>query len=81
MNGVSRPGKIKLAFVKKMLSGLKERKKGGEILIISKIFCPVDYNNLLINTEVSGFQEIRNNLRKLVRGYLNNGLSLLKIKY
>jgi len=36
-----------------MLSQLKERKKGGEILIIGKAPYPVNYNNLLIDTEVS----------------------------
>jgi len=55
INEVPRPGEAKLASVKKMLSGPKERKKGGEILVINKAPCPVDYNDLLINTEVSGF--------------------------
>ena len=75
------PRDIKLASVKKMMSGPKERKKGGEILILGKAPCPVDYNNLLIDTEVSGSQEIRDNLRRLVRGYLHAGLSLLAMDY
>jgi len=45
-----------------MLSGLKERKKGGEILIIGKAPCLVDDNDLLIDTEVLGSQEIRDGL-------------------
>ena len=55
MNEVPRPSEVKLASVKKMLSGPKERKKGGEILIIGKAPYPVDYNNLLTDTEVSRF--------------------------
>lgn len=36
MDGVHGPGKAKLASVEKMLSVLKERKKGGEMLIMGK---------------------------------------------
>ena len=53
MDRVPRPSKAKLVSVKEILSGPKERKKGGEILIIGKAPCPVDYNDLLIDTEVS----------------------------
>ena len=66
---------------KKMLSGPKERKKGGKMLVIGKAPCPVDHNDLLMDTEVSGSQEIRDDLRRLVRGYLDNGLSLLEMDY
>jgi len=51
------------------------------MLVMSKTSCPVDYNNLLMDIEVSGSQEIRDNLRRLVRGYLDDGLSLLEIDY
>lgn len=51
------------------------------MLVMSKTSCPVDYNNLLTDNEVSGSQEIRDNLRRLVRGYLDDGLSLLEIDY
>ena len=50
---VPRPRDIKLASVKNMLSVLKEKKKGNKMLIIGKPLCPVNYNNLLIDTEVS----------------------------
>ena len=53
VNIFPKPRNIKLISVKRILSGLKERKKGGKILIISKAPCPVDYNNLLIDTEIS----------------------------
>ena len=66
---------------KKMLSGPKERKKGGEMLIMGKAPCPVDHDNLLMDTEVSGSQEIRDDLPRLVRGYLDDGLSLLEMDY
>ncbi len=81
MDGVPRPGEAKLASVKKMLSGPKERKKGGEMLVMGKAPCPVDYNDLLIDTEVSRSQEIRDDLRRLIRGYLDDGLSLLEMDY
>jgi hypothetical protein len=67
--------------VKKIQSEPKERKKGGEILVIGKAPCLVDYNDLLIGTEVSRTQEIRDDLRSLMRGYLDNGLSLLEMDY
>jgi hypothetical protein len=67
--------------VKKTLSESKKRKKSDKMLVMSKTSCPVDYNNLLTDNEVSGSQEIRDNLRRLVRGYLDDGLSLLEIDY
>ena len=81
VEGVLGRGDAKLASVKKMLSGSKERKKGGEMLVMGKAPCPVDHDDLLMDTEVSGFQEIRDDLRRLVRGYLHNGLSLLEMDY
>lgn len=39
------PGDVKLASVKKMLSGPKERNKGGEMLVMGKAPCPVDHDN------------------------------------
>ena len=81
VDGVPGPGDAKLASVKKMLSGPKERKKGGEMLVMGKAPCPVDDDNLLMDTEVSGTQEIRDDLRRLVRGYLDDGLSLLEMDY
>ena len=53
IDGVSGPRDIKLVFIKNILSVLKKRKKGSKILIIGKAPCPVNYNNLLIDTEVS----------------------------
>ncbi len=44
------PGKAKLASVEKMLSGPKERKKGGEMLVMSKTPWPVDHDGLLMDT-------------------------------
>ncbi len=81
MNEVPESDEAKLASVKKMLSGLKERKKGGEMLVMSKAPCPVDHDDLLTDIEVSGFQEIRDDLRRLVRDHLDDGLSLLKMNY
>jgi len=54
---------VKLASVKRMLSG----KKGGKMLVMGKAPCPVDHDDLLMDTEVSGSQEIREDLRRLVR--------------
>ncbi len=34
-----------------------------------------------MDTEVSGSQEIRDDLRRLVRGYLDAGLNLLEMDY
>jgi hypothetical protein len=81
VDGVHGPGKAKLASVKKMLSVPKERKKGGEMLVMGKAPCPVDHDYLLMDTEVSGSQEIRDDLRRLVRGYLDDGLNLLEVDY
>ncbi len=64
-----------------MPSGPKERKKGGKMLVMGKAPYPVDHNDLLMDTEVSGSQEIRDDLRRLVRGYLDDGLSLLELDY
>ncbi len=55
---------VKLASVKRMLSGPK---KGGKMLVMGKTPCPVDHDDLLMDTEVSGSQEIRDDLRRLVR--------------
>ncbi len=52
MDGVPGPGEAKLASMKRMLSGPKERKKGGEMLVMGKAPCPVDYNNLLMDRSV-----------------------------
>ncbi|KAL8832494.1 MAG: hypothetical protein Q9191_000221 [Dirinaria sp. TL-2023a] len=75
------PRDVKLTSVKKMLSGPKERKKGGEMLVMSKAPCSIDHDNLLMDTEVSESQKIRDDLRRLVRGYLHVGLSLLEMNY
>ncbi len=42
-------------------------KKGGKMLVMGKTPCPVDHDDLLMDTEVSGSQEIRDDLRRLVR--------------
>jgi hypothetical protein len=81
VNEVLGPDEAKLAFVKKMLSEPKKRKKGDEMLVMSKAFCPIDHDDLLTNTKVSKFQEIRDDLRRLVRDHLDNGLSLLEMNY
>ncbi len=80
VGGVPGPGEAKLTSVK-MLSVPKERKKGGEMLVMGKAPCPVDHDDSLMETEVSGSQEIRDDLRRLVRGYLDDGLSLLEMDY
>jgi len=51
VNGVPGPG-AKLAFVKKRLSGPKGRKKGDEMLVMSKAPCSIDHDDLLMNIEV-----------------------------
>jgi len=81
VDGVSGPKDAKLAFVKKMLSESKKRKKGDEMLVMSKASCPIDHDNLLMDIEVSRSQEIRDDLRRLVRDYLHDELSLMKINY
>ena len=81
VDAVPGPGDVKLASVKRMLSGPKERKKGSEMLVMGKAPCSVDHDDLLMDTEVSGSQEIRDNLRRLVGGYLHAGLSLLEMDY
>ena len=81
VDGVPGPGEAKLVSVKKILSGLKERKKGGEMLVIGKAPYLVDHDDLLMGTKVSASQEIRDSLRRLMRGYLDNGLSLLEMDF
>ena len=71
----------KLTFVKKLLCESKKRKKDDELLIINKISCSIDDDDLLMNIEVSKSQKIRDDLRRLVRGYLDDELSLLKMNY
>ncbi len=51
------------------------------MLITDKAPYSVDDNDLLIDAEVSRSQEIRDDLPRLVRGYLDNGLSLLEMDY
>lgn len=51
------------------------------MLIINKTLSIINYNNLLIDIEVSRSQIIRDNLRRFIRDYLNKKLSLLKIDY
>ena len=71
----------KLTFVKRMLNGSKKRKKSNEIFVTSKAFYSIDHNNLLMNIEMFEFQKVRDNLRRLVRGYLHVELNLLKMNY
>ena len=80
-NAALKSENVKLTFVKKMLSESKKRKKNDEMLIMSKTFCSIDYNNLLMNIEVFKFQKIRNDLRRLVQNYLHVELNLLKMNY
>ena len=79
VDGVPGPGEAKLTS--EIVSGPKERKKGGEMLVMGKAHCSVEDDGLLMDTEVSGSQEIRDGLRRLVRGYLDDGLSLLEMDY
>ena len=79
MEGKPEFGKSKLKG--KILKLPKERKKGGEMLVMGKTLSAVDHDDLLMDVEVSGSQGIRNYLRRLVRGYLNKGLSLLEMDY
>ena len=51
VGGVPGPGEAKLTSVK-MLSGPKERKKGGEMLVMGKAPCPVDHDDLLMDRSV-----------------------------
>jgi len=74
------PNEAKLTSMK-MLSVPKERKKGGEMLVMGKAPCPIDHNDSLMEIEVFGSQKIRDDLRRLVRDYLNDELSLLKMNY
>ena len=57
VNAVFGPGDIKLAFVKRMLSGPKERKKSNKMLIMGKAPCSVDHNNLLIIPKYLDFKK------------------------
>lgn len=79
--GVRGPGEAKLVSVEKNLSLPEERKKGSEMLVMGKAPCPVHHDDLLMDTVVSGSQKIRDDLRRLVRGYLDDGLSLLEMDY
>ena len=81
VNAVLEFENVKLTFVKRMLNESKKRKKSDEMFIMSKASCPIDHDNLLMNTEVSEFQKVRDNLRRLVRGYWHVGLSLLEMNY
>lgn len=49
------------------------------MFVMGKAPCTVDDDDLLMDTEESGSQEIRDDLRRLVRGYLDNGLRLLEM--
>ena len=51
------------------------------MLVMGKTLSPVDHDDLLMDIEVSGSQGIRDDLRRLVRGYLDEGLSLLEMDY
>ena len=44
------------------------------MFVMGKAPCTVDDDDLLMDTEESGSQEIRDDLRRLVRGYLDDGL-------
>ncbi len=81
VNEVSESDEAKLTFVKKNLSLPEERKKGDEMLVMSKASCPIDHDDLLMNIVVSESQGIRDDLRRLVRSYLDDELSLLKMNY
>ncbi len=52
VNEVSELNKVKLTFMKRMLSELKKRKKSDKMLIMNKTSYLINYNNLLINRSV-----------------------------
>ena len=81
VNEVSKSEDAKLTFVKKTLSESKKRKKSDKMLIMSKTSCSIDHDDLLTNIKVFESQKIRDDLRRLVRDYLNDELSLLKMNY
>ncbi len=51
VGGVPGPGEAKLTSVK-MLSVPKERKKGGEMLVMGKASCSIDHDDSLMKIEV-----------------------------
>ncbi len=51
------------------------------MLVMSESSNSINRHDLLTNIEVSESQEIRDDLRRLVRDYLNDELSLLKMNY
>ena len=79
--GEGEPKSGKSSLKRKILSLLKEGKKSGEMLIMDKTPSSIDDDDLLMKMEVSGSQSIRDDLRRLVRGYLNEGLSLLEMDH
>jgi len=52
VNEVFKSSEAKLAFMKKMLSELKKRKKNDEMLIMNKTFCSINHDDLLMNIKV-----------------------------
>lgn len=81
VDGEPEPGKPKLASESKTLGLPKNRKKGGGMLVMGESPNPINRHDLLTDIEVSGSHEIRDDLRRLVRGYLDDGLSLLETDY
>ena len=51
------------------------------MLVMNETFNSINRHDLLTDIEVFKFQKIRDDLRRLVRGYLNDELSLLKMNY
>ena len=51
------------------------------MLVMGETSNSINRHDLLTDIEVSESQEIRDDLRRLVRGYLNDGLSLLEMNY
>ena len=73
--------KSKLTSELKTLNLLKNKNKNDEMFIMNKTSNSINEHDLLTNIEVFEAQEIRDNLRRLVRDYLNDEVSLLKINY
>ena len=61
MAGVPESSDAKLTAVRKMVSGLDERRKGSGM---GKAPCPASHDDLLMGIKVSGSQEIQDNLPK-----------------
>lgn len=79
LNGKPALAMSKLASIEEASDMLTER-KGGEMLVMGKI-PPSCRPRATDNNKVSGSQKIRDDLRSLVRNYLDGRLKLLEMDY